>query len=300
MKPAYQSKLIWVGSAIAVIPWLAELSPELKGQICGICEGNSPLVASLTGLLIVYLRLKTKDPVSVVKALLLTLLITGCGALPQKLDPDKQYQKDLPLCIKDVICSEGTMVVPRLDYYEFELAPKGDAEIDMLILSTCHRELTIEKPAKSDLDFFTKWFKKKKEGFTVRFTPIPGIEDDGDCTWRIETLEKDKGRHSWSVIRQQHKKYQLPATLYCNGEIRSEVGVSLCQSKAHLTQQISFPEKVMIEPGKGCTMPSKVGELGYQWRVDKGECGYTIRSETGRLHDLLTIGYESILIRSPK
>lgn len=225
-------------------------------------------------------------------------LFSSCGSVPQKLDPDKFYKRDLPFCVKDVACYEGTAVVPKKDYYEFEVAPKGDAAVDMLVFNSCHREYTVEGSEKSVLDFFFKIFGKRKDGYKVRYTLTPGIEDDGDCTFRVNTFEKDKGRHAWAVFRIQHPKYTLPATVFCNGETKQEVGVSLCQSKTGLTQQIKFPEPVMIETDKGCNMPKRKDAGLYEWKMSQGECGYTIKTKDGKTHDLLAIGYEGLLVRS--
>lgn len=286
------------------LPLALEFLPELKQAIC---TGQNAYVLTVIGMLNIFLRLKTKEPVqmtkqekSILSILLLAIFLCGCSSIPQKLDPDKFYKRDLPFCVKDIGCYEGTAVLPKKDYYEFEVAPKGDAAVDMLVLNTCHREFTVEGSERSILDYFLKVFGKKREGYKLHYTLIPGIEDDGDCTIRINTFEKDKGRHAWAVFRLQHPKYTLPATVYCNGETRKEVGVSICQSKAGLTQQIKFEEPVMIETDKGCELPKRKETGLYEWKISHGECGYTIRTESGQYHDMLTIGFEGLLVRELK
>lgn len=297
-KRPWQSKTIGVNLGIIVLVGL--LSKNWQGFREAMC-GNTEFVLSALALINMMLRKLTWEPITMKKITPLFLLfLAGCSGIPQKLDPDRFYRRDLPICIKDVGCYEGVAVVPQRDHYEFEVAPKGDAAVDMLVLDSCHREFTREGSEKSALDFFFKIFGKKREGYKIQYTVAPGLEDDGDCSVRINTFERDKGRHAWSVIRFQHPKYKLPATVFCNGEVRNETGVSVCQSKVGLTQQIKFKEAVMIETDKGCELPKRKETGLYEWQISHGECGYTIRNQAGDIHDLLTIGYTGLLVREVK
>lgn len=237
------------------------------------------------------------------------LMLVGCSSIPQKLNPDVRYRNDLPFCVEGYGCFEGVTVLPRLPQYKFEISPKGDANVDLLVVTTCNRNKSFERTDPGifwgTLNYFGKIFGKKKEGFTYLYVPIPGKEDDGDCALMLQTYEKDKGRHAWSFIRFEHPKYQLPATLFCDGEIRPFNGVSICQGKTGLTQWVKFPEKVMIEPGiteKGqpCSVPKRDSTGDYAWKITNEECGYTIRGESGRLHDLTATGYTGEVIREIK
>ncbi len=214
--------------------------------------------------------------------------------MPQKLDPDYFYRRDLPICLGDDVCYEGVTVLPRRSSYEFDIAPKGDANIDLLLVTSCAREESFEKTASG------WWIFQKKNRFKYFYNPLEGLEDDGDCSLTISTFEKDKGRHAWSRIVFEHPKYALPATLYCNGQVIKANGVSICQSKVGLRQQIKFPERVMIEADKGCPMPVKGSSSAYEWGMGDRECGYTIRGESGKLHSLLTLGYSGVLVRESK
>lgn len=229
--------------------------------------------------------------------LLPPLLIISCTTVPQTLNPKLLYKRDLPFCVKDIGCYEGTAVLPARAAYDFEIAPKGGADIDLLVLDTCHREVTEEVGSQTNLGFFEKIFGKKKQGWKFSYIPIAGLEDDGDCSLRIATYEKSKGRHAWAIVRFEHPKYELEATLVCNGLVTHEKGVSLCQSKAGLAQQIRFSEPVMIEPDLGCAMPVKGTKPGYEWKINLNECGYTVKGQSGKLHDILAIGYEGLLLR---
>lgn len=223
--------------------------------------------------------------------------LVGCTSIPQKLDPKLLYKRDLPFCVKDVGCYEGTAVLPARAAYDFEIAPKGGAEIDLLVLDTCHREFSEQGNLKTNLGFFEKIFGRKSQGWKFSYIPIQGIEDDGDCSLRIATYEKSKGRHAWAIVRFEHEKYQLPMQLVCNGMVTQENGVSICQSKAGLSQQMRFTEPVMISADPGCEMPVKGNKAGYEWKINLGECGYTIKGQSGKIHDILAYGYEGLLMR---
>lgn len=233
------------------------------------------------------------------------ILLVGCSSLPQKLDPRLQYRNDMPFCVEGYGCFEGATVLPRRSVYKFELSPKGDATVDFFVVTTCNRNKTFEP---GDAGF--TWdvlglFGKKKSGLKYVYVPLPDREDAGNCDLTFHTYEKVNGRHAWAFIRQEHPKYTLQATIYCDGEKISFGGTSICQAKAGLIQWLEFPERVQIMPGKTedgreCPMPKKDETNSYALRLIKGECGYSVYGESGRKHDLVTIGYEGELIRQIK
>lgn len=220
------------------------------------------------------------------------LLLAGCGSAPQPLKTDVFYKRDLPMCVYGVGCFDGVAVVPARTSYSIEAAPKEEASIDLMIVNSCHREETFEKTASG-------WFIfKNKRRFRFDYTPIPALENDGLCTLRVTTVEKEKGRHAWGIIRFQHSDYRLSATNYCNGQVYTLDGISACQSKAGLTQRIRFSEPVMVEGDKDCPAMRKTADGSYEYEIKSGECGYTITNRLGEIHDLLTIGYEGVLVRN--
>lgn len=225
-------------------------------------------------------------------AIFVVLALAACSSVPQKLDPDKFYKRDLTICVDNIGCYDGVTVLPRAASYNIVVAPKGDANIDLMLATSCHREESFEK---TDSGWFI--FKNKHQ-FKYPYTPVVGVEDAGSCDLMLNTFEKDKGRHAWSRIRFQHPKFQLDATISCNGVTSSFHGVSICQSKTGLIQQLQFPEPVMIMTDPGCPMPHKnAAGTAYELVLAEGQCGYTIRSATDKLHDLVTIGYSEVLVR---
>lgn len=279
-KRAYKSwtVLFNLGLLAITLVW-----PKLGKAVCDSPE----LTIQLVVLVNLLLRFKTKAPI-----ILLGVILSACSSVPQKLDPETFHKRDLPFCVDDIGCFEGVTVLPQRASYTFEVAPKGDANIDLLVATSCHREETFEKTASG-------WFIfQKKNRFKYPYTPAKYIEDDGDCALMMNTLEADKGRHAWMLALFEHPKYQLPATLSCNGQPRRTYqGVSVCQSKVGLSQRIEFDEPVMIEHQANCNVPTRNG-TGYEWKLSEKQCRYTfLGGHTNRMHALVTLGYNGVLVR---
>lgn len=225
--------------------------------------------------------------------LALALFVVGCSSVtPQRLDPEKFYRRDLPFCAEDIGCFEGVTVLPKKSFYKFDIQPKGPADIDLLLATTCHREDSFEK---TDSGWFI--FKTKKR-FQYLYSPVQGIEDDGICPLRINVFEKDKGRHSWSLVYFENPRFELPATVTCNGTKATYNGVSVCQSKVGLVQRIDFGR--VVEWGsvnEMCAKPRRVQQGLYELAFNKGECNYVIRDEFNNYHHFGTVGYDGVLIR---
>jgi hypothetical protein len=306
LKVWYRSKVILLNLGLFA---LVRLWPEAGARVCQ----NEQLILEIVIMINVLLRLITKEKLMVKNdrgtIVLGLLLLVGCSSVPQQLDPQIKYRNDLPFCLENFGCFEGVTVLPRMPTYKFEIAPKGNAKIDLLVVTTCNRNKTFEPGDPGFfwgvLEGFSKFFGKKREGMKYLYVPIPGKEDDGDCPLVLHTYEKELGRHAWAMIKFEHPKYELPATLFCDGDTINFGGVSLCQGKTGLTQWARFPEPVMIEPGvteKGekCPMPKKDDTGDYAFRIAKDECGYTVRGISGRYHDLTTTGYVGEVIREVK
>lgn len=301
MKAFWQSRTI-VFNVLVVVGFriLSHFRPEWGMDICG----NPEMTLSILALMNILLRLITKTPIGGV--LVLCVLLTGCGSMPpQRLDPKLQYRNDLPFCVEGYGCFEGAAVLPRQQSYKFELSPKGEAKVDFFVATTCNRNRSFE-PGDSGFSWGPlSWFGRKREGLRYIYVPLEDREDDGDCNLVLHTYEKEKGRHAWAFIRFSHPQYELPATLYCDGEKIQFGGVSVCQAKSGLKQWAEFPEPVMIMAGKPehggeCAAPHKDETGSYVFAVTKEECGYLIQGQSGQRHHMVTIGYEGELIREVK
>ncbi|AHZ84633.1 hypothetical protein Bb109J_c1943 [Bdellovibrio bacteriovorus] len=218
---------------------------------------------------------------------LIVLLLGGCAAAEQKLSPVVLYQKDIGLEINgEKFVGVG---VPRLAS-EYQIKIKAKGKIDLLTITSCHREEKFEEPSSG-------WFSSGKS-FTYTYKPVVGIEDQRDCLLDIGASEKIGGRHSWGAIDFQTSSERLPATISCNGSHTSPIGTSICQARAGLRQKIVFKEPVIVIPDtEVCSVMSAADRMEFSFIMAPGECTYYFGTREGKYHKLTTFGYESILIR---
>lgn len=180
---------------------------------------------------------------------------------------------------------EGVTVLPRRGVYELVIKPVG--KMDLLLVTTCHREESFNPKSKG--------FFKQDNSFKYRYTPQKGIEDIGSCTLRMDAFDKERGQHSWFMADFEGPKEQLKAQVTCNGEKKLYTGVSVCQSKAGLIQRIEFDEEVKYPPDPKCPID------GSFYKIPLGECVYVFRGmKSGKIHRHTTIGYQGILVREVK
>lgn len=258
------------------------------------------------------------------RSLYLTLaliFIVGCSAVPQRLDPEVYYRHDI--CFKYETDKEirskiknffkrfkgwkyrktelkneeiefcGVGVLPYLEKYDIEV--KSFGKLNYFSLTTCHEESTTENP---DDGIF------KKNGLVkIRYTPT--IERGKACPMYVAAYNRAQ-KHAWGILLLEDPRYQLEATVHCNGYVLDYNGVSICQSRKELVQKISFNEPVkLIDPVQGaagkhepCPPIGVDGQKEYEFLIPGRECYYGfIGMESKKIHKLLTIGYEDVIIR---
>jgi hypothetical protein len=219
--------------------------------------------------------------------LALVAIALGCTSVPQKLDPKVFYKRDMILDV-DGHRGTGTLVVPRRERYRVSVEARG--KLDLFTFTTCHRELVRERA-------WDSWLKKKKA--KVDYVPVPGLEDAPACPVELGGYERIKGRHSWALLDMEDPQTTLPAVVKCNGGVYNSRGVTVCQSRAGLLQEITFPSAVRVSPDAGCELrPSKNNRV-FLFDMPRRKCVYLFRERAAgrREHRLTTLGYESILIR---
>lgn len=205
----------------------------------------------------------------------------------QDLDPDTIYRRDIVVTINGEKFV-GTGVPKKADKYEMEIKAKG--VINMMTISTCHREVQMEYPDPS-------WFQK---GNVQKWTyvPVKGIEDVKGCMMEIGSFEKGKGRHGWAAIDFLNGFESVPATLQCDGVTRSVGPVSICQAKEGLVQKIIFDRRMKVAPDRDeCKVLRTIDEKTYTFQMPSEECTYYFGDIEGKFHRLTLIGYKSILVR---
>lgn len=259
------------------------------------------------------------------KALLLitAIFLTSCVTLPerQKLSPAVYYRQDICFTYETGQMKEekvrnffkrfrkgkyrkkrlvretakfcGVGVLPFLEKYNIEVQAQGN--LNFFSLTTCHEETTSENPDSG-------WFKKKGK---VGFTYEPTMERGKACPLYVSAYDK-RQRHGWGIIAFENPRYELPAKLSCNGYVEEYNGVSICQSREKLLQKIEFGEPVkLVAPVNGaaerkqpCPVIGKDNDKTIEFLLPNRECVYGfIGKKTGKVHQLITVGYEDIIIR---
>lgn len=221
---------------------------------------------------------------------LLALSFAGCSNVNQSLNPDTYYRRDIKVTVNGVKF-KGVGVPLPASKYEMEIESKG--VINMLTITTCHREVQIEQDDPG-------WFEK---GNKVKYTyiPVSGLEDGKSCLMEIGVFEQKKGRHGWALLDFRVGPESVQAELTCDGKKEKTAPVSICQSREGLLQRIKFDRKMKVLPDlekPQCTvMETSDSGFTYDFLAAPGECVYYFGDQNKNFHKLTVAGFQSILIR---
>ncbi len=219
-------------------------------------------------------------------AILFTVVLTGCADVAQQLRPDLFYQRDVRMRVNGE-SFQGVGVPLPSSRYRIEVS--GAGKIDLVTFTSCGREFKYEPKTSG-------WFSQGNT-YTYDFTPLQSIEDRTTCALDVGIYEKVGGRHGWGLIEFETDE-TVPATVFCNGEVKVFGGVSVCQSREGLIQKIVFDRKVKHSPDeKRCDNFKTTDEITFENVLPKGECNYQFCDRDGNCHKHVSLGYESILIR---
>lgn len=209
------------------------------------------------------------------------VMFSSCTTVSQVLKTNVAYKKDIKIEANGHQ-AVGTLVLPKAATYKMELESYG--KLDLFTLTSCHREITKEEAG----DF---WNKKKTK---LEYKPVAGIETD-NCTVNLGGYDI-KGRHSWGLIDFESDNFKLPALVRCNGNEYNANGVSLCQSRVGLIEQIVFAEDVtFVKPS--CMDIDLTQKRVIEYRQPEGECVILFKGIKGQYHKHTVFGYSDIVIR---
>lgn len=250
------------------------------------------------------------------------VLLTGCLATApvQKLNPAIYYKNDICFSYEKpnsekkgfirtffrngrdrsarvetenriIFCGVG--VLPYEETYKIKI--DSFAEINLFAMTTCHREVTTENP---DDGIF-----KKNGVVNIEYTPT--VEKGKACPLYIAAYNKE-GRHAWGIVALENPKFNLSAEVSCNGEKYTANGVSICQSREGLLQEINFPEEVKpVKPVNGsadrtenCPELPTTDNKNFKFAMPTRECIYGFIGKTsGKIHKFYSVGYEEFVVR---
>lgn len=209
-------------------------------------------------------------------------LLAGCttGQVATK-TPLYQYKPDIEIGI-DKMVFDG-MAVADLGAKQIQIVSK--ARLDLLMISSCHRNFTIER-----LD--ATWFGGSKKKYVYSYIPTT-IESEGFCPLYIQAFEKS-GISAWGYIAFRTDE-KLPGKLYCNGVAQTFNGVSACASRAGFEQGIHFDKPVRFEKSELCEV-SQRSPGDFRLKAKDGFC-YITFFDGKDFHRTILLGYSEALIR---
>lgn len=199
--------------------------------------------------------------------------------------PDAVFKKDLSINVNGKKF-EGVGVLPRAKSYSMEIESKVD--VDLFTVTTCHRDFSTQDAIN------VNWVHPKRS-YIYSYTPISGIEDVGSCLVRIAAFNKDKGATAFAVFDLETEKETLPAKMQCNGVNQSFGGVSVCQSREGLIQNIEFETVVdCIDDAKN----KYLGVKKLQYEIKKGEhiMACRERDAPNRIHRHTDFGFTDYIL----
>lgn len=232
--------------------------------------------------------------------LALAIASVGCEMFPtpkQVLKSDTLYRADIVVGVNGVY-DEGVFAANGAQRYEIHAIAAAD--LDMILVRTCHREWTKQKAWNVTQKVQTGWF-----GFTrtieakreIKFTyvPDPEIEAVGACPMEIRGFSQS-GQNSWALVDFRTPLEELTFRLKCNGVSSVQKGVAACQARQGLYQKVSFDEETTVLPDESCSLGKTKGSE-FEFRMPSGTCVYRFQSASGKVGRLTLVGYDGVLIR---
>lgn len=216
----------------------------------------------------------------------------SCSPMPtQNVNPATFYKRDMVLDVNGAH-GEGTLVVP-MQYAWYRMRVKSRGKLDLFTFETCHREQEAQEAGQGGLfGDRTVW-----EG---EYYPVAGIEDTDSCLVRLGGYSKSIGQHSWGIMDIADQRHTLPATVKCNGVQYQSPGVTICQSRQGLIEEISFPVDVVLEQDEKCKISDETVGKVFRYKMPPKECVFAFVEVAPkgkqRRHRLTTVGYDGILL----
>lgn len=224
----------------------------------------------------------------------LVFSLAGCASVPSaslpSASPNVAYKYDIKGTVNGVPF-DGVGVIPYAQNYDMKIVSRVD--VDLLTIGSCHRDIDVESAIQLG------WFDSKR-GYNYKFIPN-SIESSNSCLVRFGAYNQANSvQNSWGIIDFETPDRTLPAINVCNALTVNSNGVSICQSRIGLIQQIVFPVQVRQDPNisPACKF-STSDNLTWQYKMPSGECVIEFQElgEAHRLHRHTTVGYVQIPIR---
>ena len=210
-----------------------------------------------------------------------SLILTSCTSFPSLFPGyvplDLTNRASMPF-VSEGKTYNGTGVLQRKSSQDiFFVLPKNTLKV---MLTTCSRE-----------DFFP--YPDTTKPLKYNYIPVMYLENWDSCILRATAIT-DKGEIFNSLIDFTAGE-ELEAEVACNGKVEKLKGVSLCQTRKALIQNIEFKEETVFVSGEGCPEPTKgYISTSYDLKVKEGFCAYQFIDREKKVFRLTTYGYETI------
>lgn len=218
------------------------------------------------------------------KFALIFLILAGCASTQQVTTAGPLYKNRANMQITvDGVTFDGVGVTLLNGPKDISIV--SEAALDLLRITTCHRDFTVEKVDSG-------WFGGSGKTYTYHYEPTE-TEKASVCPMYIQAFSKDSVT-DWGYLAFRTDE-TLPASMDCNGTNWKFAGISVCQTKAGLDQVIRFDRDVKFTADLICQI-TQSSPREYIIRGGLGFC-FAEFSDGKVWHRLILLGYDSVLIR---
>jgi hypothetical protein len=220
------------------------------------------------------------------------LALLSCSTTSQFKEGNDFYKRDLIMEINDSVY-DGIAIV---DSSKLKLKATFKGNADLVWIKSCARSLEIEQAWKTRA-FGSINKNKAKINIDLQYP----LETNEYCPIEITGLNHE-GIHTYGFIDIKTKE-SLPARVVCNGQVKFNKGVSVCQNFKNLLNEIEFTEPVKY---KGDCNVERIDESKFRFSHNKGYCSVVFKSldvndcndeNIKRCHRLTHLAYESVILK---
>lgn len=193
--------------------------------------------------------------------------------------------------------AEMKMTVEGKTYNGIGIAPLRNVNRITIVSSVPLDRLQVHTCARDDVfrDIDENWFGGAGKKFTYEYVPNEK-EKQVPCFLYFEAYS-NRGLTDWGMIAFIDGQ-ELHASMDCNGRNVPFEGLSACQTQAGLDQVIYFNEEIVdYEADPWCGL-LKLSPTKFALRPKPGFCKATMMNEKDKMHRMLLLGYEAVLVRS--
>lgn len=243
------------------------------------------------------------------------LFLTGCAAIPDVIDntlgnanqktssgPLYKYRADLKITLPTNPNRIYSGTIANLLTGPIDIGIKSLINIDRAQLTTCARQDVCEKAGdcpnlpdgRKVLEIEDGWFGQAGKTATYHFYPSKKELEGFTCPLYIEVFSGNS-LVSWGMIGFRTDE-KLPAHVSCNGQDWSFSGVTVCQSKGGLDQQIWFDKDIADFEAEATCHAKQIDKRNFNIRPSNGFCRVTF-FDGADWHRAIFIGYDQVLVR---